>query len=65
MSALLEKPVIISQFQRVRSQTEDLCLPLEIEDYQIQPMADASPPKMAPSTCHLVFRNFCLGEIFS
>ena len=29
----------------VRNQTMALCAPLEIEDYQIQPMDDASPPK--------------------
>ena len=45
MSVLIEKPVIATDFQKVRSQTEDLCSPLQIEDYQIQPMADASPPK--------------------
>ena len=30
MSVLLEKPLMIADFQQVRSQTEDLCVPLEI-----------------------------------
>ena len=62
MSALLEKPVLISQFQRVRSQTEDLCLPLEIEDYQIQPMADASPPKWHLAHVTWFFETFVLAK---
>ena len=64
MSALLEKPLIISQFQRVRSQTEDLCLPLEIEDYQIQPMADASPPKWHLAHVTWFFETFVLAKYF-
>src|SRR5580765_8041151 len=32
-------------YQAVRSYTEKLCEPLEIEDYIPQPVVDASPPK--------------------
>jgi ergothioneine biosynthesis protein EgtB len=32
-------------FKRVRSETERLCEPLEIEDYIPQPIVDVSPPK--------------------
>lgn len=32
-------------YTRVRSYTEDLCEPLEIEDYIPQPIVDVSPPK--------------------
>src|SRR6476469_2692440 len=32
-------------FKRVRSDTEALCKPLEIEDYIPQPIVDVSPPK--------------------
>src|SRR5215204_2192558 len=32
-------------YTRVRSQTEKLCEPLEIEDYIPQPVVDVSPPK--------------------
>ena len=58
MSVLIEKPVIAADFQKVRSQTEDLCSPLQIEDYQIQPMADASPPKW-----HLAHTTWLFEEI--
>ena len=32
-------------FNRVRQVTEDICRPLEIEDYVVQPVPDVSPPK--------------------
>ncbi len=39
-------PETLSAFYtRVRSQTEKLCEPLEIEDYVPQPIVDVSPPK--------------------
>lgn len=39
-------PVIISNdYTRIRSYTETICAPLEIEDYGVQSMPDASPPK--------------------
>ena len=36
---------LAAKYTSVRSQTVSLCNPLAIEDYLIQPMADASPPK--------------------
>ncbi len=62
MSVLIEKPVIMTNFQKVRSQTVDLCLPLEIEDYQIQPMADASPPKWHLAHVTWFFETFVLAK---
>ena len=62
MSVLIEKPVITTDFQKVRSQTEDLCSPLEIEDYQIQPMADASPPKWHLAHVTWFFETFVLAK---
>ena len=32
-------------FDAVRQRTLQLCEPLVLEDYGVQPMADASPPK--------------------
>ncbi|MCB0297172.1 MAG: DinB family protein, partial [Calditrichaeota bacterium] len=32
-------------FLRVRKVSEDICAPLEVEDYVIQPIMDVSPPK--------------------
>ena len=36
---------LTAYFERVRSDTERLCEPLEIEDYIPQPIVDVSPPK--------------------
>ena len=36
---------LLAFYQRVRSHTEKLCAPLEIEDYIPQPTVDVSPPK--------------------
>lgn len=38
-TALLEK------FRKVREHSENICKPLEIEDYVVQPVAQVSPPK--------------------
>ena len=62
MSVLIEKPVIATDFQKVRSHTEDLCSPLQIEDYQIQPMADASPPKWHLAHVTWFFETFVLAK---
>jgi ergothioneine biosynthesis protein EgtB len=41
-----DRPKTLSEFYaRVRSYTEHLCEPLEIEDYIPQPVVDVSPPK--------------------
>lgn len=44
----------------VRNQTLALCAPLEVEDYQIQPMADASPPKWHLAHVTWFFETFLL-----
>ena len=36
---------LLKRYQRVRSQSLALCAPCEIEDYGVQPKADASRPK--------------------
>jgi ergothioneine biosynthesis protein EgtB len=36
---------LINNFLRVRKASEDICKPLEIEDYVVQPIEDVSPPK--------------------
>jgi len=41
----IEVIALLAQFQQVRQQSEQLCVPLEIEDYCIQAAAFASPPK--------------------
>ena len=36
---------LVEYYREVRSNTEKLCEPLEIEDYIPQPIVDVSPPK--------------------
>jgi ergothioneine biosynthesis protein EgtB len=36
---------VLEMFRKVRERTEELCRPLEIEDYIPQPSVDVSPPK--------------------
>ncbi|HMB62377.1 MAG TPA: ergothioneine biosynthesis protein EgtB [Eudoraea sp.] len=36
---------LLEFFLETRKHTEDICAPLEIEDYVVQPVADVSPPK--------------------
>ena len=36
---------LAARYTAVRVQTEALCRPLAVEDYGVQPMVDASPPK--------------------
>lgn len=50
----------LAQYERVRRQTEHLCEPLETEDYCIQPMVDASPPKWHLAHTTWFFETFVL-----
>jgi hypothetical protein len=47
----------------VRNQSLALCAPLEIEDYQIQPMDDASPPKWHLAHVTWFFETFLLKPL--
>ena len=48
------------QYDAVRAQTEALCRPLAIEDYGVQPMVDASPPKWHLAHTTWFFETFLL-----
>lgn len=50
-----------SQYQAVRSRTEELARPLVVEDYGIQAMADASPPKWHLAHTTWFFETFILS----
>jgi ergothioneine biosynthesis protein EgtB len=51
---------ISAAYTRVRGQTVDICKPLEIEDFVVQPMEDASPPKWHLAHVTWFFETFIL-----
>ncbi|MCZ6712291.1 MAG: ergothioneine biosynthesis protein EgtB [Gammaproteobacteria bacterium] len=51
---------LTNRFGVVRQQSEDLCLPLGTEDFCIQPMDDASPPKWHLAHTSWFFETFLL-----
>jgi ergothioneine biosynthesis protein EgtB len=51
---------LIERFSEVRAQSEALTTPLEIEDYGVQPMDDASPPKWHLAHTSWFFETFLL-----
>ena len=54
---------LAARFERVRKQSETLCLPLANEDFGIQPMADASPPKWHLAHTSWFFETFILRDM--
>ncbi len=53
---------LLAAYHTVRSETERLCAPLVIEDYQIQTMDDTSPPKWHLAHVSWFFETFLLAE---
>lgn len=51
---------LVSFFLETRQYTEDLCKPLEIEDYVVQPIVDVSPPKWHLAHTSWFFEEFVL-----
>jgi len=51
---------LVDQFAAVRQQSLDLCEPLEVEDFGVQPMDDASPPKWHLAHTTWFFETFIL-----
>lgn len=52
--------LLSDKYQSVRSHSLKICAPLEIEDYLIQPMEDASPPKWHLAHTTWFFETFLL-----
>lgn len=50
----------VSFFLETRKHTEDICKPLEIEDYVVQPIVDVSPPKWHLGHTTWFFEEFIL-----
>lgn len=51
---------LVSFFIETRQHTEDICKPLEIEDYVVQPIVDVSPPKWHLGHTSWFFEEFIL-----
>lgn len=54
------KGQLMERYQSVRAKTEELCRPLEIEDYVIQSIDDVSPPKWHLAHTTWFFETFVL-----
>jgi ergothioneine biosynthesis protein EgtB len=50
----------VTRLQKIRSQTEHICKPLEPEDTVVQPMIDVSPPKWHMAHTTWFFEEFVL-----
>jgi ergothioneine biosynthesis protein EgtB len=53
---------LLEKYQEVRKRSEDICAPLQIEDYVVQPVADVSPPKWHIGHTTWFFETFILKE---
>lgn len=56
---------IIKKFSDIRRRSEEICQPLEIEDYVVQPIVDVSPPKWHLGHTTWFFETFILIPHFS
>lgn len=54
----------LEQFELVRKRTEDICTPLQIEDYVVQPTGEVSPPKWHLGHTTWFFETFILEPCF-
>jgi ergothioneine biosynthesis protein EgtB len=53
---------LLEQYFAVRKHTEEICRPLEIEDYVVQPVVDVSPPKWHIGHTTWFFETFILKQ---
>ncbi|MDB5142311.1 MAG: ergothioneine biosynthesis protein EgtB [Mucilaginibacter sp.] len=51
-------------YKKVRKRTEEICSPLQTEDYVVQPVADVSPPKWHLGHTSWFFETFILKPYF-
>jgi ergothioneine biosynthesis protein EgtB len=58
------RPELVDSFKEVRGQSEDLCAPLQTEDYVIQSVDDVSPPKWHLGHITWFFETFLLQKYF-
>lgn len=60
----IEKMTFLDRYVAVRKRTEDICEPLETEDYVVQPVADVSPPKWHIGHTTWFFETFILKNFY-
>jgi ergothioneine biosynthesis protein EgtB len=53
---------LVGNYQTIRQRTEEICSPLEKEDYVVQPIADVSPPKWHLGHTTWFFETFILKQ---
>jgi ergothioneine biosynthesis protein EgtB len=59
---ILNTTDLLKSFQQVRKKTENLCAPLQPEDYVVQPVVDVSPPKWHLAHTTWFFETFLLSK---
>ncbi|MDF3076281.1 MAG: hypothetical protein K0S09_170 [Sphingobacteriaceae bacterium] len=52
--------MLLDKYRTTRKRSEDICAPLETEDYVVQPVADVSPPKWHLGHTSWFFETFVL-----
>lgn len=57
---IIEKMTLIDRYMALRKRTDEICEPLETEDYVVQPIADVSPPKWHIGHTTWFFETFIL-----
>ncbi|QWT86072.1 ergothioneine biosynthesis protein EgtB [Chryseobacterium sp. PCH239] len=55
---------ITKKYRNIRRRSEEICAPLEIEDYVVQPIVDVSPPKWHLGHTTWFFETFILTPHF-
>src|SRR5476651_149448 len=55
---------IAARYAEVRKRTEQICSPLQTEDYVVQPVVDVSPPKWHIGHTSWFFETFILKPYF-
>lgn len=53
---------LLVRYKQIRATTEQICRPLTVEDYVVQPIVDVSPPKWHLAHTTWFFENFILAE---
>ena len=56
----LHRMQLVAQYREVRAQTERLCEPLAVDDYQVQSVLETSPPKWHLAHASWFFETFLL-----